>query len=38
MPTGIVTITQIHPISVLFTLPQDTLPRISLAMAAGSCR
>jgi multidrug efflux system membrane fusion protein len=34
-PTGIVTVTQIHPISVLFTLPQDTLPRISLAMAAG---
>jgi multidrug efflux system membrane fusion protein len=34
-PTGIMTITQIHPISVLFTLPQDTLPRISLAMAAG---
>ena len=33
--TGIMTITQIHPISVLFTLPQDTLPRISLAMAAG---
>ena len=29
------TISQIHPISVLFTLPQDTLPRISLAMAAG---
>jgi multidrug efflux system membrane fusion protein len=34
-PTGIMTVTQIHPISVLFTLPQDTLPRISLAMAAG---
>ena len=27
--TGIMTITQIHPISVLFTLPQDSLPRIS---------
>ena len=25
--TGIMTITQIHPISVLFTLPQDNLPR-----------
>jgi multidrug efflux system membrane fusion protein len=34
-PTGIMTVTQIHPISVLFTLPQDTLPRISLAIAAG---
>jgi membrane fusion protein, multidrug efflux system len=33
--TGIVSIAQIHPISVLFTLPQDNLPRISLAMAAG---
>ena len=29
------TVTQIHPISVLFTLPQDTLPRINAAMAAG---
>jgi len=33
-PTGIVTITQIHPISVVFTLPQNTLPRIMRAMAA----
>lgn len=33
--TGILTVTQIHPISVLFTLPQDTLPRINQAMAAG---
>ena len=33
--TGIVSIAQLHPISVLFTLPQDSLPRISLAMAAG---
>ncbi len=32
---GIVTITQIHPISVLFTVPQDSLPRINLAMEAG---
>ena len=32
--TGIMTITQIHPISVLFTLPQDGLPRVNLAMAA----
>jgi multidrug efflux system membrane fusion protein len=30
-----VTITQIHPISVVFTLPQDTLPRIQAAMAGG---
>jgi len=34
-PLGIVTITQIHPIAVLFTLPQDTLPRIQAAMAGG---
>jgi multidrug efflux system membrane fusion protein len=33
--TGIITITQIHPISVVFTLPQDDLPRINLAMAGG---
>jgi multidrug efflux system membrane fusion protein len=33
--TGIVTITQIHPIAVIFTLPQDTLPRIQVAMAQG---
>ena len=32
---GIVTIAQIRPISVVFTLPQDTLPRISAAMARG---
>ena len=33
--TGIVVITQIEPISVIFTLPQDTLPAISQAMAKG---
>jgi membrane fusion protein, multidrug efflux system len=33
--TGIMTITQIHPISVLFTVPQDSLPKINIAMAAG---
>ncbi len=33
--TGILTITQIRPISVLFTLPQDSLPSINIAMAAG---
>jgi multidrug efflux system membrane fusion protein len=34
--TGIVTITQLHPISALFTLPQDSLPAISVAMAKGT--
>ncbi len=29
---GIVTITQVHPISVVFTLPQDDLPAIVTAM------
>jgi multidrug efflux system membrane fusion protein len=33
--TGIVTIAQIHPISLLFTLPQDTLPRVQAAMRRG---
>lgn len=33
--TGIVTITQIHPISLIFTLPQDTLPRVQAAMRRG---
>jgi multidrug efflux system membrane fusion protein len=32
-PGGIVTITQVHPISVVFTLPQDDLPAIVTAMA-----
>ncbi|MBK7395110.1 MAG: efflux RND transporter periplasmic adaptor subunit [Myxococcales bacterium] len=32
-PGGIVVITQLDPIVVLFTLPEDDLPRISLAMA-----
>ncbi len=35
---GIVTITQIHPISTIFTLPQDTLPAIRAAMAKGKLR
>jgi multidrug efflux system membrane fusion protein len=34
--TGLMTVTQIHPISVLFTLPQDRLPRVNLAMAAAT--
>ncbi len=33
--TGIVVITQLQPISVLFTLPQQTLPAVASAMAAG---
>jgi membrane fusion protein, multidrug efflux system len=33
--TGIVTITQVHPISATFTLPQDELPRVETDMAAG---
>ena len=33
--TGIVTITQIQPIAVMFTLPQDDLPQSQAAMAAG---
>ena len=32
---GIVTLSQMRPISVVFTLPQDTLPRITQAMARG---
>jgi multidrug efflux system membrane fusion protein len=31
--TGIVTITQVHPISVTFTLPQEDLPQVNAAMA-----
>ncbi|MGD0837274.1 MAG: efflux RND transporter periplasmic adaptor subunit, partial [Polyangia bacterium] len=34
-PTGIVVVTQIDPIAVLFTLPQDDLPKVSAAMAEG---
>jgi multidrug efflux system membrane fusion protein len=34
--TGLVTITQIHPIAVIFTLPQDDLPAIQTAMAKGT--
>jgi multidrug efflux system membrane fusion protein len=33
--TGIVTINQIHPIAVIFTLPQDALPQVQAAMARG---
>lgn len=31
--TGIVTVTQIHPIAVIFTLPQESLPQVQAAMA-----
>jgi len=34
--TGLVSITQIHPIAMIFTLPQDALPRIQEAMARGT--
>src|ERR1019366_2035796 len=30
---GLITITQLHPIAVIFTLPQDNLPTIQAAMA-----
>jgi multidrug efflux system membrane fusion protein len=36
--TPIVTITQIQPISVLFTLPQKDIPEIQAAMAKGSLK
>jgi membrane fusion protein, multidrug efflux system len=35
-PGGIVTITQVHPITVVFTLPQDDLPAIVTAMGEGA--
>jgi multidrug efflux system membrane fusion protein len=34
--TGMVVITQLEPISVLFTLPQQALPSVARAMAAGA--
>ena len=34
-PGGLVVITQLHPISVIFTLSETLLPQISRAMAAG---
>jgi multidrug efflux system membrane fusion protein len=33
--TGIVVLTQVHPISFIFTLPEDDLPAVSRALAAG---
>jgi len=38
LTTPIVTITQIQPISVVFTLPQSDLPRVQAAMAHGQLR
>jgi membrane fusion protein, multidrug efflux system len=35
-PQGIVVVTQLQPISVIFTLPESTLPQIQAAMATGS--
>ena len=34
--TGIATVTQLQPISVVFTLPQDALPRVKAAMREGT--
>jgi multidrug efflux system membrane fusion protein len=34
--TGIVTVTQIHPISATFTLPQEELPRVQTDMVHGA--
>ncbi len=33
--TGIVTIAQIHPIALIYTLPQDALPKVQQAMRRG---
>jgi membrane fusion protein, multidrug efflux system len=33
--TGIVVVTQVQPISVVFTLPEDTLSQVSASLAAG---
>jgi membrane fusion protein, multidrug efflux system len=33
--TGIVVVTQIQPISIVFTLPEDAIPQINQALAAG---
>lgn len=35
-PTGLVVLTQLDPISVVFTLPQDSLERVQRAQAKGS--
>src|SRR5215813_13781942 len=33
---GIVVITQLHPISIVFTLPEEDLPAVMKAMSSGS--
>ncbi len=33
--TGLVVITQIHPIAIIFTLPEDQLPQVQTAMKGG---
>ncbi len=33
--TGLVVITQIHPIAIIFTLPEDQLPQVQAAMKGG---
>jgi multidrug efflux system membrane fusion protein len=33
--TGIVVVTQIQPISIVFTLPEDAIPQVNQALAAG---
>jgi multidrug efflux system membrane fusion protein len=35
-PNGVVVITQLQPITVLFTIPADQLPRVSAKLAAGA--
>lgn len=34
--TGLVVITQIHPIAIIFTLPEDQLPQVQQAMRGGN--
>ena len=34
--TGLVVITQVHPIAVIFTLPEDQLPQVQQAMKGGA--
>ncbi len=34
--TGLIVITQIHPIAIIFTLPEDQLPQVQAAMKTGN--
>jgi multidrug efflux system membrane fusion protein len=36
--TGLVIVTQLHPISVVFTLPQQTLPQVMKAISQGAAK